>query len=65
LLKEDVPPVEVPRRIGVDQRRMRRWKASYCVMEQDIAQRNRNISLKPGKSRQSQKIKSGWFLFSG
>lgn len=29
LLREDLPPVEVARRVGVDRRSVRRWKAAY------------------------------------
>lgn len=45
LLEEDVPPVEVARRVGVDRRSVRRWKASYR------AQGEKGITAKPSPGR--------------
>ncbi|MHB1942721.1 MAG: winged helix-turn-helix domain-containing protein [Acidiferrobacteraceae bacterium] len=45
LLKEDVPPVEVARRVGVDQRSVRRWQASYR------AQGEQGITARPSPGR--------------
>jgi putative transposase len=45
LLKEDVPPVEVTRQIGVNRRSVRRWKAS------DRAQGEQGITAKPSSGR--------------
>ncbi|MHB1514798.1 MAG: helix-turn-helix domain-containing protein [Acidiferrobacteraceae bacterium] len=45
LLKEDVPPIEVARQIGVNRRSVRRWKTS------DRAQGEQGITAKPSSGR--------------
>jgi transposase len=45
LLKQNLPPVEVARRVGVDRRSVRRWKAAY------LKQGERALRPKPAPGR--------------
>lgn len=45
LLKEGVPPVEVARRVGVDRRSVRRWKAAHRAEGDDA------LKAKPASGR--------------